>query len=380
MLTIFRRHRKDCPHRQEGRSYRRCACPVWVDGLVGGVEIRKSLRRRNWESALDLARQWEAEDREPQPEVAPLTIEAATQAWLDDAEARGLRAGTMDKLKVLVKQFREFARCRGVLCLLAFALEDLRAFRASWADAPLAASKKLERLRSFYRFAQESAWVPENLAAKLRRPVVPVKPTLPFSPDEMQAMLGACDFYPDKLNALRLRALVLLLRYSGLRIGDAASLPVSRIQAGSLFLYTAKTGTPVRLPLPPVVLDALAMVPRVSAAHYFWSGESKKETLPWIWGRSLAKLFKLAKVKNGHAHRLRDTFAVELLQRGVPIERVSMLLGHSSIKTTEKHYNPWIRARQEQLEADVRGSWGADAGVLAATKGTPRVHGQRRVM
>ncbi len=37
---------------------------------------------------------------------------------------------------------------------------------------------------------------------------------------------------------------------------------------------------------------------------------------------------------------------------------VSVALGHSSIKVTEKHYSRWVRARQEQLEADVRRGWG----------------------
>jgi hypothetical protein len=39
------------------------------------------------------------------------------------------------------------------------------------------------------------------------------------------------------------------------------------------------------------------------------------------------------------------------------MDRVSVLLGHSSIKVTEKDYSPWVRARQEQLEADVRRTW-----------------------
>ena len=62
-------------------------------------------------------------------------------------------------------------------------------------------------------------------------------------------------------------------------------------------------------------------------------------------------------IPDRHAHRFRDTFAVDLLMGGVPMERVSILLGHSSIKVTEKHYSPWVRARQEQLEADVRRTW-----------------------
>jgi hypothetical protein len=33
------------------------------------------------------------------------------------------------------------------------------------------------------------------------------------------------------------------------------------------------------------------------------------------------------------------------------------MLGHSSIKVAEKHYSRWVRARQEQLEADVRRTW-----------------------
>jgi integrase len=40
----------------------------------------------------------------------------------------------------------------------------------------------------------------------------------------------------------------------------------------------------------------------------------------------------------------RDTFAVELLLSGVPIDQVSLLLGHSSVKVTEKHYAPFVKA------------------------------------
>ena len=69
-------------------------------------------------------------------------------------------------------------------------------------------------------------------------------------------------------------------------------------------------------------------------------------------------------MSRGHAHRFSDTMAVELLKAGTPIERVSILLGHSSVRITEKHYSPWNRAHQEQAEADVARSWATDPIVL----------------
>src|SRR5580658_1038500 len=78
----------------------------------------------------------------------------------------------------------------------------------------------------------------------------------------------------------------------------------------------------------------------------------------------LKKLFDFAHVSKGQgnaiSHRFRDTCAVELLLAGVPIERVSILLGHQSVRVTERHYNPWVRSRQEQLEADVPRTWKRD--------------------
>lgn len=75
---------------------------------------------------------------------------------------------------------------------------------------------------------------------------------------------------------------------------------------------------------------------------------------------TLAHVFKTAEVHNGDARRFRDTFAVELLLSGVPLERVSVLLGHSSVEATERHYAPWVREQQEQMEADVRPAWEHD--------------------
>jgi len=146
---------------------------------------------------------------------------------------------------------------------------------------------------------------------------------------------------------------------SGLAISDATRLDTTRIAGDRIFLRRMKTGTRVYVPLPPAVLKALESLPLHKDRYYFWTGDGKLETAAGNYRRTLRQLCTEAKVPNGHPHRFRDTFAVRLLQQGVPLERVSKLLGHRSIKITEQHYWPWIQALQEQLEADVRRVWSA---------------------
>jgi integrase len=87
------------------------------------------------------------------------------------------------------------------------------------------------------------------------------------------------------------------------------------------------------VPLPKVVIDALESCP---SPLPFWSGESKRKSVVGNWQRALKKLFKLANVQSGHAHRFRHTFAAELLMAGAPLTSVAQLLGHSSERITER--------------------------------------------
>jgi len=373
MLTIYRRHIKACEHKHEGRKYRRCRCPIWVDGFLGDTEIRESLELRDWQKAQQKVHEWEAEGL-PVREPDAVALEKLCTEFVRDAESRALEDSTLRKYRQLTNQMRAFAAQEGRLFLKQWDLEVVRRFRLSWRDNGLTVVKKLERLRALFRFALENDWIEKNPTKGIKNPTVKQSPTMPFSQDEMRAIISACDCYQGNRN--RMRALVLLLRYSGLRIGDAARLTRSSIVGNRLFLYTQKTGVPVCCPLPEFVVETLNSFPPMNNTYYFWSGASKKDGVARTYMGRLSRVFKLAGVSNGHAHRFRDTFATELLLAGVPLERVSVLLGHTNIKVTQKHYSPWVRARQEQLEADVRKSWGFDSPVLAETKGTPEVHGK----
>ena len=76
----------------------------------------------------------------------------------------------------------------------------------------------------------------------------------------------------------RLRGLVLLLRYSGLRIGDAVTLGWDRLNKGKLLLSIAKTGVQVYPPLPEFVVDALEAI-AVRGEYFFWTGTGTKKSV-----------------------------------------------------------------------------------------------------
>lgn len=117
--------------------------------------------------------------------------------------------------------------------------------------------------------------------------------------------------------------MVLLLRFSGLRIRDAVTIRRDRIKDGRLFLYTQKTGQPVSLPLPPHVVTALDAVPKLGGEYLFWSGEGDARPCVADWQRSFRRLCALAGVQNGHFHRFRDTAAVGWLAAGLSVEEVA---------------------------------------------------------
>jgi integrase/recombinase XerD len=352
MLTLFRRHVKDCKF--TGRKHRNCQCPIAVEGMLHGRMIRKSLDLRSWEAAQKLVRDWEAN-----PEGGGITVKMAREKFIADAKARNLSENMVRKLRLVTAPLEENYGSVGIRSVT---VDDLRKIRESWAVAPITMQKRLEMLRSFFRFCVDSGWIDRNPAKPIKIPVVAFHPTLPYTEQEMENIIWACGLVRDKHPMMpkgigkKLRALVLLMRYSGLRITDAVTLKKDRITEGKLFLYQAKTKHPVWVPLPQIVLNSLKEIDE-GREYYFWTGTSKIRHAPTKWQDRLSKLFSVACVDGGHSHRFRDTFAVSLLEKGVDVKTVSMLLGHTSIKTTEKHYSPWVKSRQLALEAAVQAAF-----------------------
>ena len=54
-------------------------------------------------------------------------------------------------------------------------------------------------------------------------------------------------------------------------------------------------------------------------------------------------------IKNARFHDLRRTFGLNLIKQGMSIYKVSKLLGHKSVRTTEQHYAPLLTVEIEDF-------------------------------
>jgi integrase/recombinase XerD len=352
MLTVYRRHteahpatgRKACPHTDD-RFWKRCKCACWVQGnLPDGTLIRESLKTRSWEVADAKVRQMMSPERTTEHK----DISEAIRVFKEDAKKR-LAPSTFRKHRYLLNDLQDYADYGGFKNLKQLTHERVREFRHTWKDNNRSAQKKLERLKSFFRVCLDSGWIERDPTRGIKIGPPEANPTLPFTDEQMQAILEHCQ---DEWT----RTFVLTLRYTGLRISDAAFLTTDRFDGKRISLYQAKTKEWVFVPIPPILQDALLKTP-IRSRYYFLRAQSTKlETVTDLWRRALSKVFTKAGMPNAHPHRFRDTFAIALLtdkQHPVSLESVSLLLGHSSIKITERHYRPFVKAMQAKLEDEV---------------------------
>ena len=373
-VHIYTRHGRACSHGKD-RAWKKCACVKWVMWHHKGKMHRQSTASRDWNIAAKLVHKIEEQYEQAalgktgKPD-AGVTIEQAARLYLVDKESQHLAKDTLRKLETIFeKQMLTWFHDLGIRFIREIDIPQLVAWRGTWSDGPLAARKKQERVKGFFWFCLRNKWIVENLAIGLSKIKVTSKTVDVLAAEEFETLVNTTVTYGrNEIERTRVRALLLLLRWSGLSIRDGVTLERSRLTADDcLLLRRAKTGQSVTCPIPPFVAEALRTVPdgpRPNPAFFFWTGNGNPKSAVADWQRAFRRLFKLAGLKNAdgslrriYPHILRHTFATQCLASGVPLEDVATMLGHSSIRTTEKHYSHWIKSRSDKLEASVRAAW-----------------------
>ncbi|HKF48343.1 MAG TPA: tyrosine-type recombinase/integrase [Terracidiphilus sp.] len=304
---------------------------------------------RSWEAAQKLVREWEING------VSVPQIKEAFERFVNDQKSRGLSDDTTRKFDRLCDELVEMFGNRSIAALTP---DDIALFREGWNFKPSTAIKKLERLKSFFKFCNERKWIADNPAKPLRPPKEMAIEKKPFDVAELEKIAWAIPLFPAKgiyggANRDRVAAFVAVLRWTGLRIRDVVQLKRAAVADGMITLRTHKNGKPVQLP---VHAEMKSTLEKMKAGEYFfWSGEGNPKSCVGDWQRTFRRLSTLAGV-HIHAHRWRHTFAVELLSKGVPVSEVAAILGNSP-RIVEKHYSQWISTRQEAINRAVIATW-----------------------
>lgn len=368
MLRVRRRHTKACPYRgKKNVPLNKCACPLWARGTVTGTPIRKTLDTINIELAHRKARQLEDE----------ITTGKVRKAVADAADAflvtRSIERSTMTKYRRIMARLVEFAGAEGIATIDRFRLDQLDEYRRGRAICELSWQKELQLLRTFFDFCRKRKWCEENIAREMEMPKDPQpKPREPYTQAEIIAIFAACDsFGKGAYERSRAKAMILLMRYYGLRVSDVATLERARVSETEIRLYTQKNGKPVAHELYPVVREALDALPlpkgaSVDCPYFFWTGQGDRHGHIKTVDRTLQAVFRKSGVKGAIAHRFRHTLATEILVNGGTTEDAANVLGDSPA-IISKHYAKVSKQYQHRLQTLLRR-------VHFGPSGTPPAH------
>jgi integrase/recombinase XerD len=377
VITIFVRHTAGCKYAGEEFA-KNCRCRKHLRWSHAGKQHREKAGTRSWaEAELAKAMKLNQLTGQAPPDVPAegVSLDRAVEVFRADKANQGFTDDLQGRYVRELFRLKSFCERQGVYLVQGITREVLVSYQSTWAELYPSTNTRLAvqaRLRNFLRFCFDSKWI--DRVPKTSRIKAQEAPTLPLTKKEYERLLqtipdtfsGHHRFLPQKTATVR--ALVQLMRWSGLAIRDAVTLRRDEIifdKSKKLYrIVTArqKTGTHVSVPIPPKVAKELLAVLNGNAAYVFWTGNGQEQSAVTHWQDDMRTLFRAARIEsagNMLSHRLRDTFAVDLLEKGVPLEEVSKLLGHESIKTTERHYAKWVKGRQDRLDKLVTASWDA---------------------
>jgi integrase/recombinase XerD len=224
---------------------------------------------------------------------------------------------------------------------------------------PRSIARALSSLRRFFRFLVAAGLRGDDPTVRIDSPRIGRPLPGSLSEPQVEALLDAPDVATPL--GLRDRAMLELLYATGLRVSELVSLEQSQVNPRQGVLRVTGKGARERLvPLGEVAADWLraylgqarpALMSQQSPSEaVFVTGRGAGMTRQAFWYR-IKHYAVVAGIPHALSpHTLRHAFATHLLDHGADLRVVQMLLGHSSLSTTQI-YTHVARARLQALHA-----------------------------
>lgn len=216
----------------------------------------------------------------------------------------------------------------------------------------------LSGLRSFYKYAVREGRIAEDPTLLVSMPQLGAPLPKSLSEADVEALLAAPD--PEDTLGLRDRTMLEVLYATGLRVTELVSLTLDEINLREGSLRVFGKGSKERLI--PLGEEAIAWLEDYlkTARPLLLGGQPGDMLFPSQRGTPMTRQTFWHRIKL-HAqvagirtslspHTLRHAFATHLLNHGADLRTVQMLLGHTSLSTTQI-YTHVARVRLQQLHA-----------------------------
>ena len=151
--------------------------------------------------------------------------------------------------------------------------------------------------------------------------------------EERERLLKACKLS----DAIHLYPIVVVALNTGMRKGEILNLRWRDIDLANRFIHveTSKSGKRRDVPMNKFLTETVRFDIKKPGSEYVFCNDKGN---PFIHvDRSFETALKRAGIRNFRFHDLRHTFASYLVMAGVSIYTVSKLLGHSSVRVTERY-------------------------------------------
>jgi len=187
--------------------------------------------------------------------------------------------------------------------------------------------------RAFKLAVNEWEWLDQNPVSKVSKETENNERYRWLSNKEEKRLISNC---PEWLSDIIVFAL-----HTGLRQDELLSLEWNRVnlQQKTILIQKTKNGKPKAIPLNQNAFDVLVKRSKIGNINndlVFFSSHGTKFNRFNI-KRAFKRALLKAEIKNFRFHDLRHTFATRLVQRGEDIYKVAKLLGHKSIKSTQRY-------------------------------------------
>ncbi len=274
------------------------------------------------------------------------SLDTAVDLYMSHVAAeRGLARNTVDAYGRDMRRFNEEMSRRGRQAPEDIGRDDIVAFLDSLDRRELAASSKARAtsaVRGFFKFALRERMIETNPMRELRSSKQRRKIPRQLSGQDIQHLLDQTKG-SDPIR-LRDRAMLEVIYGCGLRVSEAVTLEMARVNVREGYLTVVGKGSKERaIPVGRKALSALrrylsdgrpVLDPTASSPSMFVGRRGKGITRQGFWKRLRGYALEAGLV-DVTPHVLRHSFATHLLEGGADLRSVQMMLGHADLSTTQ---------------------------------------------